>query len=171
MAVGSGIGIQIVGTDKGVRMMLDRLDTRLNPVAVAGFLGAEVAPYLKHRAKTRFAQEGDDVTGGWAPLKEATQTIRASQGYGAAHPINKRTGELERYITGDANEKIHPWGASLTLPGSAPAGDLVDKLRTAQAGDTRAVPRPVLGMNWQDMGAVLFLLADYVEGKSGTFSP
>lgn len=165
--VGPGIAIQIAGNDAGVQRMLDILDTALNPVALAGFLGATVDPYLRSRAKTRFEQEGDDVTGGWAPLKEATQNIRISLGYGAAHPINKREGDLEDYIVDSPNALlVHPWGASLKLPGKPPQGDMIDKMETAQRGGPRTVPRPVLGMNERDLAFVLLALATHVK-KSG----
>ena len=149
--------------------MLNGLDTALNPVAIAGFLGAVVDPYLRKRAQARFTSEGDDVVGGWAELKEATQNIRSDLGYGAAHPINKRTGELEDYIVNSPNSlNIHPWGASLTLPGNAPVGELADKVRRAQQGDVRQVPRPVLGMNERDLAFVLLALASNIRKVSRT---
>jgi hypothetical protein len=163
---GPGIAITIKGNAVGVERMLFALETSLNPVAVAGFLGAVVDPYLRGRASDRFASEGDDVTGGWAPLKDATQEIRSNSGYGAAHPINKRTGELEDYIVNAPhNLSAAPWGASLTLPGTTPTGELFDKVETAQHGRDRTVPRPVLGMNERDLVFVLTALAQYIEKR------
>lgn len=155
----------IIVHDEPVERMLRSLDTALNPVAIAGFLSGVVDPYLRGRAGSRFRNEGDDVVGKWMPLREATQTIRADLGYGAAHPINKRTGELEDYIVNSPNSlNIHPWGASLTLPGKAPSNsELRKKVVTAQAGMDRTVPRPVLGMNERDLTFVLLALAESVK--------
>lgn len=158
-----GISVQIIGDDSGVQKMLAVLDTALNPVAIAGFLTGVVEPYVHERAEARFADEGDDVVGPWQPLKPATVAIRQAQGYGGAHPINVRTGELESYITeGPGNTLVHPFGATLTMPGQPATGDLADKVRTAQEGDTRTVARPVMGLNEQDLAFVLLALARHV---------
>lgn len=169
-----GIGLQVLGDDSGVQRALEVLDSALNPIGIASFLGAVVDPYLRGRAKERFTVEGDDVTGAWVPLSTATQTIRASEGYGAAHPINRRTGELERYITQSDNQiQIMPTiGAELTLPGSAPIGKLEDKVKVAQQGDpsfgrSGTPARPVLGMNEQDLAFVLLALAVHVKRVGG----
>lgn len=160
------IGIQIVGNVKGVERMLLALDTALNPVAIGGFLQGVVEPYLRERASSRFAQEGDDVVGKWAPLKESTQSYRTQAGYGASHPINRRTGELEEYITGSpVRQLVAPWGAALTMPGNPPAGDLKEKVSIAQigGGEYNTIPRPVLGMNHNDLLFVLTGLAFHIE--------
>lgn len=156
--------LEMVSETRQVEHMLHRLDIAISPKGLATFLQGEVDPYLRGRADERFAEEGDDVVGQWAPLKEATVAIRASQGYGPEHPINVRTGELEEYITqGNAATTIFPWGAGITLPGTPPSGELLDKMMRAQAGDERTVPRPVLGMNQNDTVAVLLLLARYIK--------
>lgn len=162
---GPGIAIQISGNTQGVERMLEVLDTALNPFAIAEFLGVVVGPYLKERARARFASEGDDVVGKWAPLKDSTITIRESQGYGPG-PINSRTGELEEFITGPGNSvQVHPWGATLTFPGTSPIGEMEEKLRTAQQGKDypSTVPRPVLGVNEADLVFVLTALATHIE--------
>lgn len=170
----AGISISIWGDDAGVQGMLHLLDTSLNPVAIAGFLGATVDPYLRTRARNRFRDEGDDAVGSWAPLKESTQDIRAQSDYGAAHPINVRTGELERYILDSPNRlTIAPWGSALTLPGTPPAGVLKDKVSIAQigGGEYNTRPRPVLGLSETDLGFVLTELAFYIEKRGvGMFS-
>lgn len=163
------ISVEIVGDDRGVLEMLNVLDTALNPVAIAQFLGATVDPYVRQRAAKRFAKEGDDVTGKWQPLSEATVAIREQMGYGAG-PINFRTGELKDYITQvHGNTNIFPWGASLTLPGDA-GGDaeLSVKFKHAQQGGVsdagKPFPaRPVLGLNEADLVYVLTALAGYIN--------
>lgn len=165
----SGIDVQIIGDSSGVQAMLNHLDTALNPVAIAGFLGATVDPYLRSRMKDRFAGEGDDVVGKWIPLAQTTQDIRQQQGYGAAHPINRRTGDLENYIVGSPNAiSIHGLGATLTMPGNRPTGELKKKVETAQRGKANrpvTPPRPVLGMNEKDLAFVLTALAFHVKGR------
>lgn len=170
---GPGIAIKIDGDVAGVQRMLYAVDTALNPIALAAFLGAVVDPYFRRRAGDRFAKEGDDVTGPWKPLAEATQNIRETMGYGPAHPINRREGELERYITqtqGRSTEE--PWGASLTLPGAEAQGELESKFSVAQQGGIsisgNPIPaRPVLGMNEQDLIFVLTALAGHIEKVGG----
>lgn len=166
------IDIQIIGDDAGVARMLKHLDTAMNPLAIAEFLGIKIGPYLQERAKQRFKHEGDDVVGSWAPLKPATQDIRRlgreSQGWdvGDAHPINQRTHKLERYITGNAGSvNAHSLGATLTFPKKSAAKGLRDKMSTAQMGRNRppTVARPVLGMNEADLLFVITQLAFHIK--------
>lgn len=160
-----------------VEDMLARLDTALSAEALAEFLTVKVAPFLGARAKERFRTEGDDASGKWAPLMPATQAIRASgaQTYGWAigpdHPINRRTGELEDYIT-SGNGKTIPWssGASLVYPDPANAqGELVDKVATAQKGrvSPRTVARKVLAVNETDLDFVLRRLQEHIVVGAG----
>lgn len=162
-----GISISIIGDDAGVQAMLMAVDTALNPVAIAGFLGAEVDPWLRERARSRFAGEGDDAVGQWAPLKESTQEFREQSNYGREHPINVRTGELEHYITGGpSTPQPEPWGAVLTFPNGNTPGDLMNKVEIAQigGGEYNTVPRPVLGLSQSDLTFVLTALAQHIQG-------
>lgn len=164
----ANVGIDV--EQSGVQAMMAHLDTTLNPVAIAGFLGATVDPYIRERARARFASEGDDVTGGWAPLGFATQSIRAQMGFGASHPINKRTGALEEYIVDSPNAiEINPLGAVLRMPGVEATGELGSKMRTAQKGkpDPRTVARPVIGLNEKDLLFVLTAISFYVGKAPG----
>lgn len=150
--------------NRSVDRMLHRMDIALSPPALAEFLMGTVAPYLEGRAESRFLDEGDDVVGAWAPLSAATQNIRASLGYGADHPINVRTGELEEYITqGPPSTLMFPGGAGITLPGAPAQGELLEKMMRAQGGDERTPARPVLGMNENDLIAVLLQLSTYIS--------
>src|SRR6478735_10713497 len=162
-----GMSVQLIGDAAGVQAMLEHLDTALNPVAIASFLGAEISPYLGRRAKARFSNEGDDVVGGWRPLSAATQNIRAvgrSQGLwavGDAHPINVRTHRLEEYVTsGIGNVTPNPAGAILQYPNPARANrETREKMKTAQQGRSNTPPRPVLAVNERDMTFLLLALA------------
>lgn len=152
-----------VGIGGDVEARLNALDTAINPQALMRFLGFKVDPYIRGRAAARFTGEGDDVTGAWAPLSSSTVRIRENLGFPGEHPINRRTGELEDLLTEHRSLVVAiGGGASLVAPGSQPTGELADKLRRAQAGDEKAPPRPVLGMNEQDLMAVLTMLATHV---------
>ena len=160
------IDVQIIGDQRGVDHMLNRLEIVLSPVGLEAFLLSTVEPWLQERAQNRFDSEGDDVVGTWAPLKPATVNMRQERGYGGAHPINRRTGDLEEYIV-DSPARITelPSGAVLTTPGNKATGELADKVETAQIGRDypNTVPRPVLGMNETDLAFVLGSLAKFVQ--------
>lgn len=166
--VNQGIAISISGDDSGVQAMLEAVDTALNPVAIVSFLGGVVQPWIRKRASERFTQEGDDVSGAWAPLEVTTQQIRESLGFPGAHPINRRTGELEAFMT--ENQGILSSSgieASLTYPGGEPTGELRNKVKVAQSGGQQpgyrpTPPRPVIGLGEQDLAFVLLALTEHV---------
>lgn len=167
------IDIRIVGDAQGVERMLRHLEEKLSPAHMGGFLNDKVDEYLRVRARNRFKSEGDDVVGKWAPLAQATQDIRASQGFGPSHPINHRTGQLENYITEGPNKlTVDPAGAILTFPGGNPSGIMGEKISVAQSGNggnksSRPIPaRPVLGVNEQDILTFLTMLAHDLEDQS-----
>lgn len=162
------IDFHIVGNERGVQRMLDVIDSSLSPTGLAQFLYGAVGPWVKERAQDRFAQEGDDVSGRWAPLQEVTVEIRERAGFEGSHPINVRTTELERYITeSDIVASAGPGWGTLKYPGSEPKSKgLREKMKTAQRG--RASPstaaRPVLGLNERDLANVMTMLALHVQG-------
>lgn len=163
------VSLDIRVEDAALELVLARLETGLSGAGIATFLGATVDPYLRDRARARFQAEGDDAVGRWLPLASATQEIRQSQGYGPAHPINHRTGELERYITDSPNAlTITPVGASLDLPGKPATGELQRKVRVAQQGDPggsgqgATPPRPVMGVSEKDIIFVQSALSIYL---------
>lgn len=160
------IGIQIIGERRGVEAMLAHLETKISPPGLVTWMEASVDPWLRDRARQRFAGEGDDVTGPWLPLAPFTQQVRADQGYGAEHPINVRTGEMEDYITGPGNSYPTALGATLEAPGAGVTPEMAEKVVTAQVGsDTVPITpaRPVLGVNARDLEAVLVTLATWIQ--------
>lgn len=164
------IDFEIVGNERGVQEMLNVVDTALSPVGLASFLGLAVAPWIKQRAAERFANEGDDASGKWAPLEPVTVEIREKSGFQGPGPINRRTGELEDYITqGAVGISTGPGMGALEYPkGLPPTKSLKEKMETAQRGKTRrpqTVPRPVLAMNETDLSHVLVLMAMHVQGE------
>lgn len=143
---------------RGVDRSLDNLIMLMSPQGATAFLSSTIGPYLAKRAKERFQGEGDDVVGAWAPLKPATVLMRQQSGFGAG-PINRRTGELERYVVGDTGFSYPTgFGASMRWPGKAASGELKKKVETAQKGrkSPNTVARPVIGVNENDL---LFLMA------------
>lgn len=165
------IEIELVGDTTQVDMMLAYLDRILSPAGMGGFLGLNVGPYLQSRARDRFQSEGDDVTGPWAPLAPDTVEIRQRMGQMGDHPINRRTGELEDYVTqGQFRTVVHSLGATLTYPGNTPSRQSIrQKMETAQQGriSPPTVPRPVLGMNERDLMYVVTTLAFFIERGGG----
>lgn len=165
------IHFEIVGNQRGVEQMLEHIDTALSPIGLFTFLHGAVGPFVKQRASDRFRSEGDDVTGTWAPLAQATVEIRQNMGLEGSHPINKRTGELEAYITQGSIDVTTGVGVgTLKYPGNAPAtSGLREKLKTAQGGKASpsTPPRPVLGLGEADLGHVLVMLAFHVQKIGG----
>lgn len=160
-----------------VETVLGRLDTALSPIALAQFLTGKVAPFLGARAKERFRSEGDAASGNWQELTPHTQSVRAAGALqygwaiGPAHPINKRTGELEDYITSGQGVTI-PWqaGSSLIYPDPAQqSGELATKVKTAQRGkaNPKTPARPVLAVNETDLRFILEALGTHIIVGAG----
>lgn len=150
---------------ENVEQMLARTTLALSTVGMFTFLSGVVGPWLKERAEDRFAAEGDDVSGKWLPLEAYTEQVRAAGGFGAAHPINRRTGEMENYITQGGWDVVSAAGFSqLTFPGNVPNSREATKVATAQIGASypSTPARPVLGVNEVDLAFVLAALAAHV---------
>ncbi len=147
---------------------LSRMETSLNPVGLSIFLIGGVLPWVKERAEMRFASEGDEVSGRWAPLETSTQEFRSNGpwGVGPSHPINRRSGDLEEYIT-KSNSSIVTGADSAIMyyPDTAPTGPLKEKVETAQGGKAKpkTPARPVLGLGANDLLYTMEALQFYVE--------
>lgn len=146
-----------------------------DPPAIHAWMSGPVTEFLVTRTTNRFATEGDDASGKWAPLAPATETIRATMGYGPAHPINVRTGQLRDWVL-DASPEIivSSGGASMRYPSDPPSGKLAAKVETAQHGGGstgKAPPRPVMAISEFDAVGITELLhkhiaSAYVLGRS-----
>lgn len=158
------LDINIITRD--VEETLARLATALSPLGMIPFMEMVIAPQLSRRAKGRFAGEGDAAVGGkWAPLRPATVVMRTQQGYGPG-PINRRTGELENWVT-NGGQDAFPVGPDTTMqfPGKPISGELERKVQRAQQGDGgRTVPRPVLAVDESDLVFLQTQLALMLEG-------
>lgn len=163
----SNISMNFVTDKKGVEVLFKSMNYSLSPVGLAAFMSQVVDPYLHHRAHDRFVSEGDDATGRWLPLKPSTVVMRTEQGFPGAHPINRRTGELERFIT-ERPGRIGQEGAftTLTLPDHVPSGELGKKFVAAQTGKVPGrkahSARPVLKLNERDMISVVTELSFFI---------
>ena len=161
------ITVQIVGADMAdVYRAFDLLELRLSDLALAGYLRATMEPFLQERAEDRFRMEGDDASGRWLPLSPVTRNIRQTSGFPPDSPINRRTGELEDYITQSPGAVgAAPGGIQLTYPGSTPSGPLYTKVETAQRGkpSPRTQPRPVLAVGAYDMAFFQLSLVRYIQ--------
>lgn len=147
---------------------LTRLETSISPMGLSIFLIGGVLPWVKQRAQERFANEGDDVSGKWAPLEPSTQEFRANGpwGVGPSSPINRRSGDLEEYITKSNSTIIAAVdSAVMVYPDAAPTGPLKEKVETAQSGKAKpkTTARPVLGLSEVDMVYTMQSLQFWVE--------
>ncbi len=162
------IQVEIIGAEmEDVYRMFSMIEFRLSAPMAMFFLAHTMEPWLRDRAEARFDAEGDDAAGRWQALHPTTEHFRQSQGFPASHPINHRTGELERYITQEPGRTAGvAGGVQLTFPGTPPGSKwLTQKLETAQRG--RSYPstpaRPVLAVSWADMNFYMSVLAHYIE--------
>lgn len=157
------VDTEFIISDADVQRVLTRLAFTTSAVGLSLFMRGSTHRYLTERAQTRFDQEGDSASGKWAPLREATQNWRSYYGFGEDHPINKRTGALEEYITRGKPEVFEePTGATLMFPGPTNNTWLTKKMERAQAGDSTTVARPVLAFDTNDVAAILVSLSVFV---------
>lgn len=163
--------------DAELRHRIEHMTEAMAPVGLIRYFGEVMLPFLKRRATERFAQEGDSASGKWQALRPATQEIRAGNpqwGVGPAHPINKRTGELENYITNNIADAqpLAGLGAEMKYPGRPASGELFDKVKTAQRGNLgtpRTIMRPVAVVGAEDLLFFHDSLAAYIMGSDVTF--
>lgn len=157
--------IEMRGDATQVDAMLARISSVLSGPLFYAYM-AHLGEYVQGRTRDRFSSEGDDVTGKWHPLSSATQHWRVTQGFPADHPINRRTGQLEAYLTqGTYSVTPNALGATMTYPGTPAKGWTKEKLKTAQQGkQSPATPaRPVLGLNERDLLYVMTTLAFMIQ--------
>lgn len=141
-----------------VTMLMWSVRRATSAVSMMSFLENVMVKRIREQAVARFASEGDQAVGGpWEQLRPATVTYRQYAGFPGFHPINRRTGEMERYITGSEGRAVGAAGwAELTYPGSPPGNQVLGrKVYTAQAGwkgeSGQTNPRPVLAWATSDL--------------------
>lgn len=147
-------------------LVLGSLAAKLSPPGLASFLDMIVDPFIRERINQRFAMEGDDVSGAWHPLSAATQHIRASYGFPAAHPINVRTGELRDWLVNTPSDiKVSGFTAEANHPPPTTDSVMNTKLVTAQSGKAhpKTPARPVIGLDENDLLFVTSSLVAYIS--------
>lgn len=161
-AIKGAVGVSL--EDTTVEVMLADLALALSPESFAIFLREDVQRYFGDEAQARFTHEATRKSG-WAELSRLTQYQRAIQGYGPAHPINKRTGDLESYVTkSEGTIATAGFETSWTWP---PATDplTTEKFAVAQGGRKggSTPARPVIEADTMDLEAVLLLLETHLR--------
>lgn len=169
------IDVEIYGDVDQVNMYLEHLESRLTFHELALWLETEIKPYLVERIQQRFANEGDDVVGTWAPLTPRTQQWRAwgrekqMWDVGDDHPINQRTRDMYEYLT-EGTWQVYTGGAGqgsavLSSPTSKQNDRVMrEKLSQAQRGRGRSPARPVLGLGPPDLAYFLTEFAIHLAG-------
>lgn len=158
--------------------MIERTLKAVDGISLEEYLRGPAHEYLEHEIVQRFAYEGDKKSGDWAPLSEATRTIRRELGYDE-EGTNIRSGEMFRILTHDADFYPGTNSAEMSLPGSAGTrGQMAQKMQTATRGRANnpmpgfgpTPPRPVLAVDEMDMAALLEALNIWIIGEiAGTF--
>ena len=171
--------VQFEVMDEDVIVALYALLSATSSVSMALFLEGVMEEHFEQRAQARFASEGDQASGQWEELLfPETHDFRVEQGFPPAHPINRRTGELFRWVTQGGGD-VAPFGGSsvpgaiLSWPKMPNDPETREKLHTAQAGksDPYTPPRPVVAMDQIDLAFALSALEKWiifsVENPSG----
>jgi len=159
----SGHGFEIDVDASEVTAAIDLLDRRLQ-IELGDWMRNDLHDHLVTRAASRFSSEGDDASGPWAPLTPGTEAIRARRGFPAAHPINIRTHDLQRFILGSTGNVVGAGAWQFQWPDDPPSGTLVDKMQTAQMGrvNPNTVPRPVVAIGAHDYNEILDSLSAFL---------
>lgn len=136
--------------------------------SLAMFLETVMEEWFEMRAARRFATEGDSASGKWEELLfPETHDIREAKGFPRAHPINRRTGELQDWVL-TAGGTVSPFGsgdgAILTWPDLPTSDELRTKYDTAQRGKPNPYtpPRPVVAMDMVDLERALDALEKWI---------
>ncbi len=139
------------------------------------FLRRYADPWFSGKAGAAFQDEKDPSGASWAPLKPYTVDLRESMGFPGEHPINHRTGQMERYIMSGARTfMVGAQQATMRFPGKG-SSLFNKKLKVAQQGAAypRTVARPVIGMDERDLAIMLqslslWLVQEMTIGSGGT---
>lgn len=161
----NGFVIQIDVDQASANAVLSHLEMKLSQPGLHQFMRDQVSPYLRRRIADRFINQGDDITGPWHPLTVATQKIRAASGYPPSAPINVRSTQMMDFLVGSPSD-ITSRGDTAVLIHPPPTGNklMLKKIATAQMGSAKpkTPPRPVLGMNVDDLDYITSELTEYL---------
>lgn len=150
--------------------LIDKTMEAVGPASLAIFLDATVQPYFAQEIIDRFAVEGDEKSGSWAPLSDATNDIRERLGYPPEHPILERSGDLLHALVEKYDLTLmEPSGAMLMIPGNLDL-ETETKLQAAQVGVPEGQneyygptpARPVLAVDPTDLASIVGMLQWYI---------
>ncbi|USH45015.1 hypothetical protein SEA_CAMERICO_18 [Gordonia phage Camerico] len=164
MTVGTGFEVDSSRVDA----IIMRLGTRLGTAYLSGSLLA-VHQYVLNKHEAMFAGEKDPYGSKWAPLAPSTVAFRQYMGYGGAHPINVRTGELRESIVGQPPDILgHSDGmVEMAFPSRRmPHTKLYLKYKQASGGG-RGPARRVIGLDDGDIAWILASLNKSIFGNLG----
>jgi hypothetical protein len=159
------LSLHVEGDTRAVDQMLADFSRALQPDDLARWMTDDVYHLMVLRTSNRFDSEGDDVSGPWASLTPYTQAQRRRGGFGAAHPINVRTGAMKDHLLHRVPDVMpNTLGATMWFPARGGSAKNLRKVRIAQDGDpkSRTPARPVLGVNPNDLELVLKSAADHL---------
>lgn len=170
-----GADIVVVDVDTiDVQNMLHLAMMAVDTPSMMTFMNTKVDDYLGNRAADRFAVEGDDASGNWAPLTETTRRIKEALG-APADEINIRTGDLAAWVIETSDVESNGLGVTLTKPSQEIFSDPVatTKLQHAQQG-TNSNPlfpgavtpaRPVVALAERDMATIVQMLQAWIMAE------
>ena len=170
-----GADIVVVDVDTiDVQNMLHLAMMAVDTPSMMTFMNTKVDDYLGNRAADRFAVEGDDASGNWAPLTETTRRIKEALG-APADEINIRTGDLAAWVIETSDVESNGLGVTLTKPSQEIFSDPVatTKLQHAQQGtDSNPLfpgavtpPRPVVALAERDMATIVQMLQAWIMAE------
>lgn len=168
--------IELDVNDLDVEQSLERMEQAISGMSLARFLESDASDYFRQNITERFEEEGDPLSGFWAPLKDVTIDIKRAMGETRGDPedINVRTGEMFDALTGDYDSSFGAGWAQLDIPGNVdPLTE--QKIKTAQQGSNNnplgygpTPPRPVLATSEMQLGIILekleFHIVDMLRG-------
>lgn len=160
------------GTFRSVEALLESMEEDLSGESLADFMGKEIFPYLRDQSLDRFETKGDETTGKWAPLSEASERWRRWDGV-AGDELNKRTGKLEDFIQqAIPGLLVGSDSAVLQYPSGMPSDkNTAQKYRLAQQGQAAGVdkrrkpktpPRPIVAVGVEELAVVQSRLERFI---------
>lgn len=172
MVTGADVVIDVdVDVDAtSVLLMLSRANEGVSMAHIAQAFDDDgpVVEMLHRQVAERFADEGDNASGKWAPLSPATLDIKERLGYGG-NPANVRTGRMREWLLNDGGDlDMMGDGMFFTYPGDVPGG-MADRFETAQFGsaETGAPPRPVIAADGDDLMSIMEIVGNWVYDFMG----
>jgi hypothetical protein len=124
----------------------------------------QVGDYLLDQFDVNFGQEGGFFGGfsTWPALRPATVKDRLRRGYGGAHPILFRTGELRwSTVMRGASNNVFQVGMNSLVVGTADPRAIFH-----QRGTRRMAARPIVGIGWKQTTQIVRILGDYVRAMA-----